>query len=190
MSKIKICLAEKKLLRRAIALALIQVVIVLFFADILIRQIDENEIKHSDIVVDDVYKYRSFRTETLMVVADSKHYLFSSRPTLKEASVNDIYESISIGDQLSLTYYEAQNMVFGKFNVVVDARSETEIYRTLEEYNRSIEGALVGVVILCLIIEMIFCVLVLGYIWINFGMFKSIYRKIKKHHSNKKAHKT
>ena len=181
--KMKFSLVEKRLFRIVIVLAFIQVLLIFIFVYMLIhsQQLDIKQTKQISIDVDDMYYYRTAKEYKLLVVADSKYYLFAGRSTFKERSVHDIYESISIGDQLSLTYYESNSIIWGQVNIVVDANSETETYRTLEEYNRGREGLPVFVVVLCSIIELIFAGVVFIYVWINYGIFKGVYRKIKKH---------
>ena len=172
-----------------IVLTLIQLVIIFTFVYMLhnSQQININETKQNSLHVDDIYYYRMAKENNLLVVADSQYYLFTSRSTLKEHSVHDIYESISIGDRLSLTYYEAHSLIWGQLNIVVEAHSETETYRTLEEYNRGREGLPVFVVVFFSIIELIFGGVVFVYVWIHYGTFKGVYRKIKKHCSYKKS---
>ena len=183
MKKTKFSLLEKKTLRMVIVLALIQMVIVFTFAHILIgsQQVNVNDTKQIDIIVDDIYYFRIPGENQLFVVADSKNYLFTSRSTFKENSVHNLYDTISKRERLSLTYYEAYNIILGQFNVVVDARSETETYRTFEEYNRAREGVSIFVVVLYSIIELIFGGVVFVYVWINCTTIKGIYKKTKNH---------
>lgn len=188
MKQIKLSLVEKKTIRMLLLFLLLQLTIIFSLISTLRGNwhIDINETKQANIIVDDIYCYRLSREDQLFVIADSKKYLFTGRDTLKEYSVNDLYNSISKGDSLSLLYYEAENIIFGKFNVVVDARSETEIYRTLEEYNRARKGAPIFVILLYSVIELIFVGVVLLYCWGNQKITKGLYRKIKKRYKTQR----
>ena len=188
MKKTKFSLLEKKTLRVVIVLALIQSVIVFTFVHMLIgsHQININDTKQIDIIVDDIYYFRIPRENWLVVVSDSTKYLFVSRSTLEEYSVNELYKFISEDHKLSLRYYETHN-IFGKVNLVVDARSETETYRSIEEYNRGKQGIPAFVTIIFSVIELIFVGIVFMYVWLNFTTIKGIYKKTKNHLIKKKS---
>ncbi len=179
--KNKFYLVEKKLLRTVIALVLIQLLIIFTFIHMLIcsQLIGVNDTKQIEITVDDIYCVRVPREDWLFVVSDSTKYLFKSRPTFEERSVNELYESISKGDKLSLKYYEEYN-IFWKANLVVDARTETKTYRTIEEYNRGKQGVSVCVFIIFSVIELVFIGILFLYIWLNYNTIKGVYRKAKK----------
>lgn len=179
--KKKFSLVEKKLLRTVIALVLIQLLFVFtsIYALICSKPISENDTKQIEIIVDDMYFVRVPRENWLVVVSDSTKYLFKSRLTFYECSVDELYESISEGNKLSLKYYEEYN-ILGKSNLVVDARTETEIYRTIEEYNQNKQGVPVLVIIIFSIIELVFIGIICLYVWLNHNTIKGIYRKVKK----------
>ena len=165
-----------------IVLVLIQIVIIFTFVHMLIgsQQTNVSYTKQIDIIVDDIYYFRVPRENWLFVVSDSTRYLFMSRSTFEEYSVNELYESISKGNKLSLKYYEIYN-ILGKVNLVVDARSETETYRSIEEYNHGKQGLPVFVTIVFSIIELIFVIIVFIYVWLNYNTIKAFYRKTNKH---------
>lgn len=161
--------------------AIIQMVMVLFFIRTLSNSqpIDIQDTKQIDITVEDSYYFKIPSEYRLIVFSDSTKYLFESRATFEEYSVSKLYETISVGDRLSLIYYEADSAL-GKINIVVDARTETETYRSFEEYNRGKEGVPTAVVIIFSIIELTFCGIVILYIWFNSNIIKGIRRKLKK----------
>lgn len=173
-------LAEKKLLRTVIVLVLIQLLIIFTFVFMFrnSQQINVNDTKQIDITVNDVYYFRVLRENWLFVVSDSTEYLFTSRSTIKEYSVSKLYESIHEGDELFLMYKETYT-VLGKVNLVVDARSKTETYRTIEDYNDGKQGIPVFLVVVFSIIEIVFIGIVFVYAWINYIIFKGVFRKIK-----------
>jgi len=187
MKLTKFSLLEKKLLRMVIVLALVQIVIVFTFVHMLIgsQQINVNDTKKIDIIVDDIYYFRIPRENWLFVASDSTKYLFMSRSTSEEYSVNELYKSISKGNKLSLRYHETHN-ILGKINLVVDARSETETYRSIEEYNQGKQDVPAFVSIIFSIIELIFVGIVFVNVWLNYNTIKGVYRKTKNHLFNQK----
>ncbi len=66
--------------------------------------------------------------------------------------------------------------------MVVEAKTATETYRTLEEYNRSKQGIPIFIVILILylVIEAVFVGVVLLQLSVGRHTFKSLFRKIKR----------
>ena len=143
------------------------------------QPISVNDTKQIEITVDDIFFVRVPRENWLVVVSDSTKYLFKSRLTFEECSVDELYESISEGNKLSLKYYEEYN-ILGKSNLVVDARTESEIYRTIEGYNQSKQGVTTLVVIIFSIIELVFIGIICLYVWLNHNIIKGIYRKVSK----------
>ena len=144
------------------------------------QSINANDTKQVDIIVDDIYYFRVPRENLLVVVANSTKYFFTSRATFDDYSVSQLYNAISKGDRLSLIYYESDSIAFEKINVVVGARSEAQIYRTLEAYNQGKKGVPAVVIIIMSIIELVFAGIVFIYIWLNYHMIKGICGKIKK----------
>jgi len=180
--KLRFSVVEKKTLRMLILFVVIQLVIIFisvsFFRDSQPTSIED--VKRVDIVVDDAYRLQILRENRLYVVSDSTTYVFTSRPGAKEYSVNQIYKSIHEGDRLFLMYKETSG-IFGKVNFVVDARSETEIYRTFEGYNNGKKGLPLIIVIASAVIEIAFIGIVFVSVWLDRSTFKSICRKMKKH---------
>ena len=183
MRENKVSLVEKKVLRIFTIFVLVQLIIAFIFICMLAesQQINVDDIKQIDITIDDVYYFRVPRNNWLFIVSDSSKYLFKNRSTSEEYSVSELYEAISEGSELSLIYQE-KDTIFGKTNLIVDARTKTEVYRTLEEYNRAKQGLPLIVIIFFSIIEVIFVGIFAVYVWINFNVFKEIYRRIKKYH--------
>ena len=175
--KLRFSVVEKKTLRMLIVFVVIQLVIIFisvsFFRDSQPTSIED--VKRVDIVVDDAYCLPVMRENRLYVVSDSITYVFTSRPGAKEYSVSQIYKSIHEGDRLSLMYKETSS-ILGKVNFVVDARSETEIYRTLDGYNNGKKDLPLFVIIFSSVIEIAFIGIVLVSVWLDRSTFKSICR--------------
>jgi len=84
-----------------------------------------------------------------------------------------LFDTIQIGDEISISYVE-QYSFFGKRNSVVEAKSDTEVYRSIEEYNST--SAFVPVIIIFAIVEFLF----LSSIAIHVVVFRKRYRKASK----------
>lgn len=182
MKKNKFSLSEKKSFRIVIVLALLQLAIVFAFVHLLTacQQIHENDTKQIDITVDDAYYIRVPREDWLIVVSDSTKYLFKGRSTLEEYSTSELYKHISDSTKLSLRYKETRS-VLGRINLVVDARSEAETYRSIEEFNRGRQGVPALITIIFSIIELVFVGIALIYVCLNYTTFKSAYKKTRNH---------
>lgn len=181
MKKGKLSLVERKSIRTMLLFVIIQCLIIISFVRLVnaSQQLDINDTKHIDITVDDIYIVRVPNENWLVIVADSAYYLFTSRATFKDYSVHELYDSISVGDQLSLIYCEADSILFKKVNNVVDARTEGEIYRSLDEFNKGKQGLPLAVVILFSLIEAFFCGIVILYVLLNKNTMKGFYKKIR-----------
>ncbi len=180
--KLRFSVVEKKTLRTLIVFVVIQLVIIFVFVRLFrsSQQINIEDVKQIDITVDDTYRFWTRHDSWLIVLSDSTDYLFASPPTDEESSLHEIYKSIHKGDKLSLMYQEIYNFL-GKTNLVVDARSETQTFRTFEAYNKGKEGLPLFVIILSSVIEIAFIGIVFVSVWLDRNILKGIYRKIKRH---------
>ena len=143
------------------------------------RPVDINDTKQADIIVEDSYLTSTRKEQWLVIIADSEKYLFESHSLFDSYPLGQLNESISKGDKISLRYYEGYAF-FGRYNFIVEAQNETEIFRTIEEYNRSKQGVPIFAVILFIIIEIVCAFIVFVYFWINRNIVKGLFGKIKK----------
>ena len=183
MKKIKYSVVEKKLIRNIFIAALIQVLIIVSFVRLFnaSQPVDISDTKQVEIIVEEVYYRTRTRLEDWLIVSDnSTKYILANPGIFPEYTVSELYELISVGDRLFLRYYETFN-IFGKTNYfVVDARTETETYRTLEEYNNSKQGVDIAVIVIFSVFELLFCAGTFIYFALDKNTIKSIYRKVKK----------
>ena len=182
MKKVMFSIVEKRLIRSILILELVQILILIAFIRMfnIGQPISTNDTKQSDIIVEDIYLISTSKELWLVIIADSEKYVFESHSTFDTYSLEELNESISKGDKLSLRYYEGY-VAFRKTNLVVDARTETELYRTLEEYNSGKQGVPIFVIVLFSIIEIVFVGIIFVYGWLNYSVFKEVCRKIKNH---------
>ena len=125
-----------------------------------------SEIKNVNVIVEQTNYRRSFSEYKFDIYSNGVKYTFyNSGKTSLQYSNYQLYKTISIGEAISLSYYE-KTSVFGKNNFVLSAHSETRKYRNLEDYYKSIKGISTIITILFVIIE----VLYIGVVVICFFM--------------------
>ena len=188
MKKLKLSTAEKGLIRSVLIVILVQVLIILLFINTWKRShpIDIADAKKVEVTVDDTYYLSLHRSSRLIIVSDGVEYWIESRIFSGETSAGRLYDTISKGDKLSLIYCERTRLFWGNVNMVYDARTETEVYRSLEVYNRKQENVPIFVIIVFSIIELIFVGGVSFFVWLYNNVIKGFYRKLKKHLTKKK----
>lgn len=98
-----------------------------------------------------------------IVYSDSQKYYFNNFGIFSKYSNSYLDKNISAGEKLTLTYFEKYHL-FANRNWVVDARSETEVYRTLDEYNERHAGVDVVTIVIFCIIEIIFWLFTISFI--------------------------
>lgn len=182
MGKFKLSTSEKKLIRTVLVYVLIQSLIVLAFMSMFraSHPVNIQDTKQIDITVEDTYYISIPKHSQLVVVATSGKYSFVNYSRFDEYSANEIYESISKGDKLSLTYYEGYSIV-GKINRVVAAQTENETYRSLQGYIRGHQGLPAIIVLIFSIIEFVFIGLVLISTLLDKNIAKGLIKKLKQH---------
>ncbi len=187
MKRMKFSIVEKKLIRMIIIFIILQALIIAVFLFELNGSypINIQDTEQVDIVVEDIYYYRTRSGYKLCVVSDSNNYLFLNRSTFKEYSPSKLYRTISVGDRLSLVCYQTNIAFFGESNIVIEARTETETYRSYEEYLKGMKGAPVANVVIYTVIEVIFVGAVFVYVWINQNIIKEFFKKVKRYKRNK-----
>ena len=181
MNRIFLSIPEKKIVRVLSIVVFIQLMIILLFCRIWneSQTIDLKNTIQRNITVEEIYITRVISEYRLVIYSDSQKYLVASSTTAADYSVSKLYESISIGDELSIIYYE-KNSIFNKNNIILDARSETETYRSYEEYKKGKMGLLFAVIIMFIVVELFFCGIIFVFIWLEQNIIKGLYRKIKK----------
>ncbi|MBQ2759816.1 MAG: hypothetical protein IJE93_08625 [Clostridia bacterium] len=190
MKKFKLSVVEKRFIRCIFVFVLIQMFIVLLFLQLFRngQAVKIEETKQADIIVEDIYIQIAPGENLLFIIADSGRYNFAIHSMFEKYSFRELEEIISEGDKLTVRYYEGYT-IFGKTKSIVDMRSETEIYRSFEDYTRAFRGVPTFIVILFSVIELIFAGIVILYFWLEQNISKGLYRKIKKHLSRKQKAK-
>lgn len=178
MKKVVFSIVEKRFIRSMFILCFVQILIIFTFIRMfnIGQPIGTHDTKQTDIIVEDIYLISTPKELWLVIIADSEKYLFESHSIFDKYSLEELNKLISKGDKLSLMYYE-EYIYFRKTNLIVDARTEAENYRTLEEYNCVKQGVPVFVVIIFSIIEIVFVGIVFIYVRLNYSILKGINKK-------------
>ncbi|MBQ8576070.1 MAG: hypothetical protein IJ447_08505 [Clostridia bacterium] len=154
----------KNLKKRTIVCAvLVQMLLVVFLVNGIIdsQPIKPEETQQATIIVEK--KKYSSRPDWFIVYSDSQKYYFNNFGVFGNYANSELNDSISVGEKLTLTYFEDYHL-FANRNWVVDARSETEVFRTLDEYNEMHSGGDIAVIIIFCIFEIIFWLFFIPFI--------------------------
>lgn len=121
------------------------------------KQIGLNQTISKDIVVEETYLIHGGRIESRFIIfSDGKTFYFPNQTGQLQLSNSKLYDVISEGSLLSIIYFEKTGL-FGTKNWVVDARNQETVYRSIEEYNKNKIGVIPMLVVLFLVVEIIFC---------------------------------
>ncbi len=179
MKNIRLSFAEKKLLRSFILSVLLEIIIILLLLDALngLYPLKIHDTERVDIIVEDLYYDYGRTSNRLVVSCGSEEYVFHNRSSEDEYSVRQLKEMIAVGDHLSLNYCEERN-IWGKYNSIVNAQTESEVYRSIDHFNENQKNGSTIFIIVLVFIELIFCLNVILYIFFNKNTIKSLLRKI------------
>lgn len=188
MKKGKFSVVEKHFIRRIFNFFLLQILMILVFLycfDIS-RPVGENDIKQVVVTVEDTRFIDEVRHDKLFVYSGADRYAFYRSNSRDDLYVRQLYETINVGDQLHLSYTEILHIFFGKVNLIVDAKNETQTYRTIEAYNQSKHGLFYFVIIVGILVEITFIFVVFLEIRFEKKKIKGIVQKTKKRLRNAK----
>lgn len=189
MKKIKLSVIEKQSLRSIFIIIIIHILII----QVLVTgyknsfPVEIQDTKCVDITVSDVIKvFGRHRTLAINVYtyldgSDYTKFVFPRSVSPDEYSCDELYDVLFPGESLSLRYVERRSITGWK-NIVVEARTETDIYRTLDGYNNK-DGKEPRIIMIVLfsIIEVFFLIGSVLYLCFEFKTIKELIRKIKKY---------
>lgn len=134
------------------------------------KPIRKENCQTSIVTIDNIEYVRVFKEYQCRIFSDNIRYDFPSLGVFGNYSSKEIYESIGKGNLLSISYVEGVNF-FGRYNLIVDARSEDTVYIDFNLYNEQRQSTFVLIIILFSIIELI--VLSIYAVWLFFA-FKDL----------------
>lgn len=168
MKKAKRNVKAMKLVKKTVVFALVQLLIVVFF----LRFISESKLIVLEdttpitVTVDDIKYERVISEYRFSIYSDSIEYRFHNQGVFARYSNRELYETIEIGDEISIVYVERYDLT-GKYKSVIDARTEMIVYRSIEEYNELREPAFIAAIVISSIIELVFILVFI--VWIMFN---------------------
>ncbi len=169
-------IVKSKLMPFCIKVFLIQTVIVLIVLFIIdyASPIAKSELISVNIVISDIhYSSRSRAGNRLYIWDNGQKYIFTPG-AFSDYSCKELYDALSIGDKLNISYYEH----FLSQNIIFEAKSNETIYRTYENYRKGEKLAIPLTIPLIIFVEGIFALIV--YVEFDTNRDKFFKRKKKK----------
>ena len=141
----------------------IQCVIFLLFSMIMYmsQPVDKDKVQNSIIVVDDTQFVRVAREYRFIIFSNGIQYSFSNSPS-SGLSNTELYNTVQIGDEISIQYIEKCGLL-GKKNWVLDAQTDTEKLRCIEKYYEDKAKTSILVIVIFALIEILFLTIIFIY---------------------------
>ena len=139
--------------------------IIIVFANLFYQSLPankENVYQVSGIIEKTSY-VRGYNEYRFRVYIDSECYQFSDMGIMGSYSNKELYDSIKEGEKITLQYCEKFG-VTGKANWVVDARTDTKVYRSIDEYNAQKKGLPTFVIIIFVFFEIVWALVLSIYL--------------------------
>ena len=149
---------RRKCLKKILIPVVIQVIIILLFCKMInmSRTIDIKDTKQLTVTVDAIHYDHNGRLDNrVWIESNSQRYFFGRNATSNEYSVDEVFDSLSEGDQITIIFHE-EDSIFGPQNWILDARTETEVFRTYEDYLKSKTNLIPAVCALFSFVELLF----------------------------------
>lgn len=156
--------------------------------------VNTNEIQTSLITVEKIECESKFLVgEMTTLTSNGVEYHFPKFPVVgtNEYSMHELYESIRPGDTLVVSYVDRNSRSSpNEQRTVLDARSETQQFRSFEAYNRYCSKQRVTGIIICSIVEFVFLICFTFFVVHNLFELKFFqHRKRKKKTKNSPTQK-
>ncbi len=151
MKKIKLSDAEKRLIRFLIISIFVQIILIRAFVFAIngLHPIEIYDTKCVDIVVEHMQYMSGKSGSKLIVYSGTNEYEFRNNSTGDDPSVRELSNMIAVGDKISLNYCESKYIWGEKFNEIVNAQTDAETYRSIDNVNESRKtGATIFLVVL------------------------------------------
>lgn len=141
-----------------IGITILQLIILAFFLVFWngTQSVDLSHTKQLNITVRKIDYRRDVHESSLYINDGSNEYKFSKGALSSEyRGVFDLSKELNVGDTLTITYIEESN-VFRKYNLIIDAYSNDNIYLSYQKFNVDKQYARIGVSIFFGVVELIF----------------------------------
>ena len=126
----------------------------LFYAS---KPIDVNSAKTAQIIVEDKEHKRVFREYRCVIFSNGLRYDFPNEGILGKYTPKELYDTISKGEKLDITYVKAYTIT-GSYNLIINAQSEKSLYLDFNLYNVSRSKAHNAVCLSFAVLEFLFLI--------------------------------
>ena len=136
---------QKSLCRFWIKIAIVQALLLLLFLPTLINAAGPGpeKLQTSEVTVQSVGIYYVTKTGKHLLISDGETtYRVPSRHSSNEVGASQMKDKLSVGDKITLTYYQSYHWFQPEYRVV-GAHTETDVFRTVDEYYRSMKTGLI-----------------------------------------------
>ena len=146
---------SKAIIRFAIGQLVVLLVCIMLISSS--RPVNIDDCVEKTIIVEDTeYQYYPLHNERVFsVYSKGIRYQFTNAGITMKYSSNELNQAIQPGEEIHITYVEHYGFWRIK-NLVVDARSETDIYFDGDIYHTQQQSAFIGAIILSTILEAIY----------------------------------
>ena len=178
--------AHRRSLKKILIPVVIQVIIILLFYKLIniSKAVEIEDTTQMTVTVDAIrYEYNARIESRVWIKSNSQQYFFGSPHTSNDYAAHEIFESLSEGDEITIIFYE-ENSISGPRNRIIDARTDTEVFCTYENYLKSMTNVIPAVCALFSFVELLF---LSGVFFFTFPFDWYSKRKKEKEKSNKKS---
>ena len=135
-----------------------------------------NNRKVETIVVQDVAYAYVYNTHECRIYSNDVRYDFPSLGIEAEYSSRELYETIRKGEVLRIIYTKEYSL-FGRYNLILDARSGETVYLDIDWYISQVEKGSIGMIVILSLFEAALVFGVVVSIWFNKDLFPRKYKK-------------
>ena len=143
----------------------IQILIIILFLGCFFSNtpVDESACTTVQVVVEDKIHSRGGRINEVCVCSNGVWYVFHEGGLTEEISMTELYEKINVGDTIEITYTERFRIYGGWYNLVVDAKDDSNSYVDFDLFNSERQSGQIVFNVFFVIIEIIY-LLIAGFV--------------------------
>ena len=158
MRKTTTKLRNRKFAKRIAKYAVIgQIIIILLFSVLFYQSkpIDIKDCTSIEIVVDEKEYVHGYGEYKCRIISNEMRYEFSNTGIFGNYTLKELYQMISKGECIDIVYVE-RYLFFQKYNLIIDARNESNVYIDIDTYTAQREATFLILMTFVSFVEMIF----------------------------------
>ncbi len=162
---------------------ILQIIAIVLFASMIYNSvpISPEKVESASIHVKNIDNLPTYREHRVFVYTENDTYIFPNMASFQLTN-EELVDKIKEEEQIFIKYCERYSFILGHHKFIVDARSESEMYLSLDEFNS--KRPLIGVIFLILILESILIGACVTYYIFYHGLQFSRKKHKKKKHNN------